>query len=147
MKQDCEAIGPLLSAYADDELGPEERTRVEAHVDGCGGCRGELEEIRSLVVAASGLHVAPPPEEVWDTFLDNVYNRIERRTGWTVFLLGLIGLIGFGAYHFVADPWATALQKTLVATPLVGLGIVFVSVWRQRLFVAKTDRYSRDIRR
>jgi O-antigen ligase len=84
---------------------------------------------------------------VWDTFLEEVYNRVERKTGWVVFILGMVIAGVFGIYIFVAVPWATNVVKAGVAIPLVGLIILFVSVWRQRIFVSKTDRYSRDVRR
>lgn len=100
-----------------------------------------------LVSASDTLRVETPPEEVWDTFMEGVYNRMERQTGWFVFLIGIAVLALFGAYQFVAYPWGSALAKVMVAAPIVGLGVLFVSVLRQRLFVAKTDRYSREVQR
>lgn len=103
--------------------------------------------MRRLVGAVSGLRVDSPPDEVWDTFLQGVYNRVERRTGWTIFILGAIALTLFGIYQFVVEPWGSALIKVLIAIPVVGLIIVFVSILRERLFVMKTDRYSREVQR
>ena len=113
----------------------------------CDDCRHEFKTIKQLISAASGIAVASPPEEVWDTFLDGVYNRLERRTGWFFFVIGAVGLVALGIYYFVTEPFASAFQKTFLAVPAVGFSILFVSVLRQRLLVAKTDRYSRDIRR
>ncbi len=103
--------------------------------------------MKTLVAATDELGIEPPPEEVWDTFLEGVYNRAERQTGWFVFIVGAVALAAFGVYLFVVEPWASAALKLLIATPIVGLLIVFISVLRQRLFVAKTDRYSREIKR
>ncbi len=100
-----------------------------------------------LVSASDTLRVEAPPEEVWDTFMEGVYNRMERQTGWIVFVCGLAVLTLFGIYQFVVNPWGPALVKLMVAAPVVGLGVLFVSVLRQRLFVAKTDRYSREVQR
>lgn len=147
MAQTSDELNELLSGYIDGELGAEERARVEARLASDEAFRREYESMRRLAAAASSLNVRQPPEEVWDTFLDNVYNRTERWTGWTLFILGAVALGAFGIYHFVVDPWASPLEKTLIATPLIGLGIVFVSVLRQRLFVRKTDRYSREVKR
>ena len=109
--------------------------------------RKEFERMKQLVNATSNLAVDIPPEEVWDTFLDGVYNRMERRTGWLIFVLGAIGLAGFGFYLFITEPWGPALSKLLIATPVAGLVVLFISVLRQRLFVAKTDRYSKEVQR
>lgn len=147
MNESCEEMQALMSGHLDGELGPEEKRALRAHVEGCAVCREEFDSLKVLVSATSELGVEAPPEEVWDTFLDNVYNRIERRTGWWILFVGLAGLTCFGAYLFWAQPWASALTKVLVATVFTGLLILFISVLRQRLFVAKTDRYSRDVKR
>ncbi len=139
-------INALISGYLDGELTPEERERVEMLRERDPGFREEFERMKEIVDAAAELQFEEPPEEVWDTFLDGVYNRIERRTGWAIFLVGVIALTGWGMYWFWVSDWGSALTKVLVAIPLLGLVVLFVSVLRQRLFVARTDRYSREVK-
>ncbi|MDQ7780899.1 MAG: zf-HC2 domain-containing protein [Planctomycetota bacterium] len=43
----CEGMGPLLSRYADNEVSPDERTRVDLHVASCRECREELNIFRA----------------------------------------------------------------------------------------------------
>lgn len=50
-------------------------------------------------------------------------------------------------YCFALAPWASLGVKVLAALPLGGLLILFGSVLRERLFISKTDRYSRDVKR
>lgn len=147
MNKLCEDVQAMISVLLDEELTPEDLARVENHIAECPSCREELENMKQLVAAASGLGVKAPPEEVWDTFLDNVYNRIERKTGWLFFTVGVIALAVYGTYHFIVDEWASAAEKTLIAAPIIGLAVLFISVLRQRLFVRRTDRYSRNIKR
>lgn len=147
MDQNCEKIRALMSGSLDGELGPEDEALLEAHVAACEDCEKEFEEMKLLVRAASGLSVKPPPEEVWDTFLDNVYNRTERKTGWVVLVVGIVGLTCAGVYYFITVPWPSPLIKSGAAIVLAGLMVLFISVFRQRRFVAKTDRYSRDVKR
>ena len=143
----CHTIEPMLSGYVDNELAPEERRRVEQHLETCAHCREVLKDMEQLTAVTAPMRIAEPPEEVWETFLDNVYNRLERRTGWVFFVFGAIALVAFAVYHYVADPWTSPFNKVLIAMPLGGLTVLFVSVWRQRLFVAKTDRYTRNVKR
>lgn len=147
MSENCEQIQALLSGYVDDELKREDFAQVEAHLRTCADCRKELENLQTLVTASAALAIAEPPEEIWDDFLDNVYNRIERRTGWTVFLLGLSLIAALGVYSFVVLPWATPGIKIATAAPIGGIGILFISVLRERIAIAKTDKYSRDVKR
>lgn len=147
MSKNCEQIQAQLSGYVDDELDRDALNRVEAHLHECANCRDELESLQGLVTASAALGIADPPDEVWDDFLDNVYNRVERRAGWMVFLLGISLLVGLAVYSFVVLPWATPGIKLAAAAPIAGMGILFVSVLRERIAIAKTDRYSRDVKR
>ncbi len=147
MEEKCESYQVLMSGELDGELEPADRQTLQAHLDECAACRDEFEQMRQLVTATSQLCVEPPPEEVWDTFLDGVYNRLERRAGWWVFIVGLVVLGVTGVYLFLTEPWGTAFMKVACAAPVIGLAILFISVLRQRLSDAKTDRYSKEIKR
>jgi hypothetical protein len=147
MSHECDEMQALVSGYVDDELTAEERKRLESHLERCAECRRELDQLRLVARATSNLHIKTPPEEVWDHFLDDVYNRLERRVGWFAFWVGATALLLFGLYHYIVDPWASPMNKALIGLPLAGLFVLFVSVLRQRMFIAKTDRYSREVRR
>lgn len=146
MTDSCEQIEPMLSAYLDDELDPPERAAVERHVAGCSRCARELDELRGIVNAAEELAAPSLDDAVWDAFLGNVYNRIERRLGWTMLIIGSVMVSGLILYEAVVLPWAPMPVKILCAVPFAGLAVLFVSVLRQRMHVARSDRYSRDVR-
>ena len=138
----------LLSGLLDGELDEEQQSELDEHLETCSGCSRELDSLRCIFIGTAEAFGADDlSEETWDTFLDSVYNRMERNTGWAVLLVGLLCLTLFGTYSFVAEPWGSALIKTLVATPIVGLIVLFVSVLRQRLESIKTDRYTREVHR
>lgn len=48
---ECRDARALLQAGADDELGAAESLRLEQHLDGCPGCRAELQALRALRAA------------------------------------------------------------------------------------------------
>jgi len=138
----------LLSGLLDGELDPEQRARLEAQIAASPALRREYENLQRLSVGTTrALAAPPPPPERWDHFLDDVYNRIERRTGWGIFVVGAAALVLYGIVLFVREPWAGALTKLLVAAPVVGLGVLFLSVLRERLAARRHDRYSREVHR
>lgn len=143
----CDPYSPYLSGYLDGELTTKQRNDLEKHLQTCERCRTELDDMKKLISVTTGFQVPQPPEEVWDIFLDGVYNRVERRTGWVVLVLGLASLAIWCAYWFVAEPWASAFIKVIIGAPITGLTILFLSVLRERLNAAKTDRYSREVQR
>jgi predicted anti-sigma-YlaC factor YlaD len=54
-----------LSDYLDGGLTPAERTVLQAHLDGCAGCRTVLEELRGLASAAREMGGLAPPRDLW----------------------------------------------------------------------------------
>lgn len=68
-----------LSAYLDDELGPDERARVADHLGACPACAARLAELAAVDAAvASG--PAEAPEGYFESFPARVRRRLERRT-------------------------------------------------------------------
>jgi len=63
----CLEVQDRLSAWLDDELAPEERTRLARHLESCAGCRRELARLEALdQVLGSWSAPVPPglPEKV-----------------------------------------------------------------------------------
>ena len=68
----------MLGAYLLDRLGPDERVGLEAHLDGCADCRGELAELRPVAVAlpaADPAHLGTPPTPPAE-LADRVYEHV-----------------------------------------------------------------------
>ena len=125
----------LMSGYLDGELDADEQARFQRYVEENPDFKRELQEMEMLVGAASEMEAETLPDDVWDTFLENVYNRLERRTGWTLLILGVALLSSLGLYFFVVVPWASLEIKILAALPISGLFVLFGSVLRERLFM------------
>jgi mycothiol system anti-sigma-R factor len=59
---DCAEVVLRLFEYVDNEAGPEDRERIEQHLDACGSCLREYERdllLKSLVRRACGPERAP----------------------------------------------------------------------------------------
>jgi len=72
-----------LTAYADGELSPRQRRKVEQHIRRCEACARELDSIRSFDRILEDAPVAPPvPAEKWERFerlLSQEMDRIDRK--------------------------------------------------------------------
>jgi predicted anti-sigma-YlaC factor YlaD len=148
MSASCDEYQVLITGHLDGELDAAQQEQLEAHLKTCSACRREYEAMKNLVVGTSTCFaIDAPPEEVWDTFLEHVYNRIERKTGWLLLILGLVALTLYGTVLFIREPWAAAGTKLLFAVPVVGLVLLFISVLRQRIRIAQNDRYTKEIHR
>lgn len=75
----------LVGAYVLGGLTGAERTAVQAHLDGCAGCRAEVDELAPVAAALQGVDpdavaaTTPPPTELGDAILASVRESSRRR--------------------------------------------------------------------
>ncbi len=136
----------LLAGYVDGELTEEERIRFEEALASDPSLRAELDEFRKLKEVTSMMNYADLPLEVWDTYWESIYRKLERGIGWVVFSLSAIGLLFFGAWQLLSELWtdpaAPLWIKLGVTGVAAGSSILLVSYGRERFFAFKRDRYS-----
>lgn len=58
---DCNGISNMLSAFLDEELGPEERRMVRQHLFGCAQCQNALKELKQLHRMLGSMESVLPP--------------------------------------------------------------------------------------
>ena len=138
-------VRKLLAGYVDNELTDEERARVEDALTTDPELRAELEEFRKLKEVTGMMRYADLPSEVWDSYWQSLYRKLERGVGLIIFSLGAIVLLAFGAWEFLRALWITPgnpiwLKLGISAVVLGGI-ILFVSYARERFFAYKRDRY------
>lgn len=142
----CQAYQDLMMAFLDGELDESERQRFQSHLDECPACTQAFEEFRHLKDVTDTITLAEPEDQIWDSYWNQVYNRVERSLGWILFSLAATALIIYGGFHFVCTSSVSLALKCMLLVLTVGLAILFVSILRERLFFWKRDRY-KDVRR
>jgi hypothetical protein len=138
---------PLLMGYLDSELTELERLRMEAHLKECVDCAAELNEFRRLKEVTHDMRVLVPDEKYWEDYWSHVYNRLERKTGWILTSIGAILLASYGAYALaellLLREGIPLILRLGVLALVVGFCTLLISVLRERLFLAKVDKYER----
>jgi hypothetical protein len=71
-----------LSEYLDGDLGPADRTALEAHLAGCAECRETLDELRALILLAGQLEDEPPELDLWPAIQERLGGNISTREWW-----------------------------------------------------------------
>ena len=141
---------PLLSAYVDGELDPVDVARIEAHLAGNADTRREVEQLRRLKEVTGALRLKEPPPEIWEEFWQSTYNRGERTLGWLLFGLAVLLLGGWGVTYLLKELLGTDslpfIVKGAVIGGMAGLGLLMVSVVRERLYKRSRTRYKDVIR-
>lgn len=142
---DHQYLKELISSYFDGGLSPEQKHSVETHIQTCGECRKEWEEMKKLEEVMKTMELKKPNPEVWKMYTTSVYNRLERKIGWILFSVGAMILLFFGGYKMVEgiiqDATTPLLLKVGILALLGGSVVLLISVLRERLFVRQRERY------
>ena len=132
-----------LMRYLDNELSPEERSRVDTALATSTELQREIAIFRALKADFQELsfHPAARYTSVWD----RVNARVTRPIGWVLMVAGLTVWLSYGVYIFAtspADPW----EKLATGAVAIGILILFASVIWERYQEWLRDPY-RDVHR
>jgi len=146
----CQDHKDLMMAYLDDELNEGQRRAFEQHLASCSSCTKDLAEFRKLKEITDSVAFVEPEDRVWNEYWGNVYNRIERGTGWILFSIAAITLLIYGGFELIEavieNRTVGVLAKGGLLALVGGLAILLVSVTRERIYFWSRDRY-KDVRR
>ena len=129
----CRKIISYLNAYVDGELSERRRRAVEAHLTGCGPCRGRLEEIRALAgLFEDTLPVPPVPDGLAARIM-----REARRTQRVKIPAGPSPFPAWNPLRWIAGlsaPMRLAACATVILAIVLGLSVGGKNVTRQNVF-------------
>ncbi len=74
----CNEIKGLTVPYLELDLEPSRVRDVTAHLEGCAGCRAEMETVRQVLVRVKGVTVPDPGDRFWSGFPDRVRRELAR---------------------------------------------------------------------
>ena len=136
----CHEIKELTVPYLELDLEPARIRDATAHLEGCAGCRAEMEVVRQILVRVKGVAVPDPGDRFWNEFPDKVRRELARErppvpaglwkgmAGWpmalaaSVLLLvgawSLKGLVAPGPAPAPSQPRAVAQAPQATGSPL-----------------------------
>ena len=143
MAEICAEVDELLSGYLDGELTQKSRQRVDLHLGGCARCGARLRELESVRTSVGELRLDMNEEDWqrWRNVMDNAFDRAARGIGWVLVVGAVLVLAGYLGYEFLLAEVERPLVKWAVAILYLGLGVLLLSVLRQRLSARRKDRY------
>jgi hypothetical protein len=129
--------------YLDGEVGPEERSRIEASVESSTELRRELAVYKAMKDDLQNLKLnhRGSDHSVWYA----VNRQLARPLGWVLFVVGALVWAAYGVYVYFTSPhflW----QKLATGGVGVGILVLLASVIWERYRIWLTDPY-RDVQR
>lgn len=138
-------IKKLVSLYLDGLLDDKQTELVENHLAECRECQREFKELNQLEEVLNQMTLKKPSKNIWEDYWSSVYNRLERKIGWIALAIGLIILIGIGAYPAIKNLFLNPETPLILKIGILIFGaggiIVFISILREQLFFRKRERY------
>ena len=63
------------------------------------------------------------------------------KVGYALIAVGVVALIVWGAFEFLADPEVDPIIKVAVAVVCIGIAVLLAKVTRDRIKASKTDKF------
>jgi anti-sigma factor RsiW len=136
-------IREMLSAYLDGELTQSEDQRVRIHLEDCTACAREYAALRTLQAAAQAVRFPEPPEEAMDELEQRLSVRGPRALGWIMIGLGALAWLLYALVMAVLHWRPPTFEEMAAAAIVIGVLLLFGSVFRERLLQLPHDRYRR----
>lgn len=130
-----------MMAYLDGELDEGRRRRFEEKLASDPALAAELAKYERLSDLTGAMHFDEPSDLEWQDFWNGLYNRLERRTGWILLLVGALFIAVYGIRELIITPEIRPLLKVGILLMLTGFGFLVVSVYRGKQRIKKVDRY------
>ena len=150
-KSDTDRFSILLMSAVDNKLTEQEQFEFDQLILKYPELKKETQQYQKIKEVTQTMKFKQPHTEVWDKYWVNIYNRIERGIAWIIFSIGCMILITYGLFKavesIIAEPQLEIIIKIGILAVIAGVVILLVSVARERLFIKKTDRYSKEVQR
>lgn len=149
-RSERERFEALLMKAVDGEISQQEQAEFDTFIEQYPECKQEWRELHNLKEVTSAMKFKSPGAEVWDTYWQRVYNRLERGIAWILISLGCVILLTYGGFKaaeaIIGDPHLELIVKIGLFLAIGGGFLLVVSVVRERLFSYKHDPYKEVIR-
>ncbi len=142
----CEDAHVLVMKKVDGVLDEEEARTLEAHLEGCSSCQSEAADFLEHKDVTDLIRDRLQYDKALDRYWGGVYNRLEQRVGWSLVLIGISILVGFGMVHLCIDPQVPLWVRIGVGTGSAGGLLLLASVIRWRIVTGRKDKYTEVVR-
>jgi hypothetical protein len=140
----------LINKYIDNKLSNKDKIQLQKIIREDEKLKNELKDFDEIKEVISMLKTQDPDKD-WEKYWSHLYNRLERGIGWIITSIGAILLLTFAGFQFVKelirDPELALYAKIGILALVLGIVILFVSIIRERIFISKTDKYSKEVKR
>lgn len=140
----------LINKYIDNKLSNKDKIQLQKIIREDEKLKNELKDFDEIKEVISMLKTQDPDKD-WEKYWSHLYNRLERGIGWIITSIGAILLLTFAGFQFVKelirDPELALYAKIGILALILGIVILFVSIIRERIFISKTDKYSKEVKR
>ena len=91
--------GALLSGYLDGALTQADEQRVRVHLEDCGTCRAQVEQMRRFREVIMSTKFDVPPDDQWSEQPRSTASRLSFGAGWTIVAVWALALGGYAAWE------------------------------------------------
>ena len=138
---DCEKYKTLLIGLADQELTQDESAEIHDHLNRCGECRKEYNEMLGTGKILQGVSFDEPEDEVLESLWKAPYSRWAKVSGLVLVVGGWVALVVMAIVQIFTDSGESLFSRVTGGAVVIGFIIILLYVIRERMATYKVDRY------
>ncbi len=147
---DSERIRQLMMASIDGENTLDEEVELKQYLLQNRELAEEYQQLKNLKKMTTQTKMKEPAPELWDSYSQTLFTKMERGIGWILFTVGALVLLFYGAWlvfsDLLTDPALAWWLKGAIIAVTAGTIILLVSLVRERMYMNKHERYKDVIR-
>lgn len=147
---DSERIRQLMMASIDGENTLDEEAELKQYLLQNRELAEEYQQLKNLKKMTTQTKMKEPTPELWDSYSQTLFTKMERGIGWILFTVGALVLLFYGAWlvfsDLLTDPALAWWLKGAIIAVTAGTIILLVSLVRERMYMNKHERYKDVIR-
>lgn len=147
---DSERIRQLMMASIDGENTLDEEAELKQYLLQNRELAEEYQQLKNLKKMTTQTKMKEPAPELWDSYSQTLFTKMERGIGWILFTVGALVLLFYGAWlvfsDLLTDPALAWWLKGAIIAVTAGTIILLVSLVRERMYMNKHERYKDVIR-
>jgi hypothetical protein len=135
----------LLMRVVDGIATDEERAKLERLVASDQTLKDEYTAMMKIKEVTDQMQYREMPDSFWADYWNGVYRRLERGVGWSLLVIGVALLAGFGIFElfrsFFLNSSISIVLRGGLFVALLGSLVLLASIIREVFFARKRERY------
>ena len=137
----CDKVEEKLSGYLDNELTQQDNQFVTVHIQSCENCQKTYSDLLDMQSEIREIKTDGGEEAALEKIMNDLSSKQSQQWGWVLIIIAAAIVIAVSVFQFIFNNGNSLYENIIIILFGVGGLLLFVSVIKQRIIAAKSDKY------